>query len=426
MSISLLFALLGGLITLAFVANQLFKRTRVPDVIVLMVTGLVLGPLLGLVSGSQFQPVTHALGTLAVILILFEGGLDLELQSILRHFPGSLLLSFLAYVFSLAAITLVMRWSMNIPMTAALIVGAVLGCTSSSITLPVLQQIEASTPARVTMILDASLSDTFAILTVGILLDLGHGNGPIATRFVGQLLFVAFISFLLAVVVAVGWSYLLPKVSDRRFRNPLTLAVVLLLYAAAEHVGVSGLITVFFFGIFLANIRRSEFNVIKNSLGLEFADEAHHTQVLTFHAELSFLVRTFFFVLLGAVVEFRELLRYLPQVLGVLGAVILARALAVRASSWSWKDLHATERELVLWIMPRGLITVVLALQVIHARGDTFAFLPAVAFATILATNLMVIIGSIRASRIPTNSHPADSGPTGPESESKPPQVITT
>jgi Na+:H+ antiporter len=416
-----MFALLGGLIALAFVANQLFKRTRVPDVIVLMVTGLLLGPLLGMVSGNEFQPVTHALGTLAVILILFEGGLDLELQAMLRHFPGSLLLSFLAYVFSLAVIALVMRWSMGLPTTTALIVGAVLGCTSSSITLPVLQQIEASTPARVTMILDASLSDTFAILTVGILLDIGHSNGPIATRFVGQLLFVAFISLLLAVLVAIAWSYLLPKVSDHRFWNPLTLAVVLLLYAAAERIGVSGLITVFFFGIFLANIRRKEFNVIKESLGLEFAGEEHHTQVLTFHAELSFLVRTFFFVLLGAVVEFRELIHYLPQVMGVLGAVILARALAVRASSWSWKGLHALERELILWIMPRGLITVVLALQVVQARGETFAFLPALVFATILATNLMVIIGSIRASRIPAKSTPVE-----PKSESEPPQVIAT
>lgn len=421
MSITLLFALLGGLITLAFVANQLFKRTRVPDVIVLMVTGLILGPLLGLVRGSEFQPITHALGTLAVILILFEGGLELELKAMLRHFAGSLLLSFLAYVFSLVAIALVMRWSMNMPTTPALIVGAVLGCTSSSITLPVLQQIEASTPARVTMILDASLSDTFAILTVGILLDLGHSNGPIATRFAGQLLFVAFISFLLAVVVAFAWSYLLPKVSDHRFWNPLTLAVVLLLYAAAEHIEVSGLITVFFFGIFLANLRRTELDVVKDSLGLEFAGEVHHAQVLTFHAELSFLVRTFFFVLLGAVVEFRELIHYLPAAMGVLGAVILARALAVRASSWSWKGLHALERELILWIMPRGLITVVLALQVIHARGSTFAFLPALAFATILATNLMVIIGSIRASRIPTGSATGET-----ESQSEPPQVIAT
>ena len=421
MSITFLFALLGGLIALAFVANQLFKRTRVPDVIVLMVTGLILGPLLGMVSGSEFQPITHALGTLAVILILFEGGLELELHAMLRHFTGSLLLSFLAYAFSLVTITMVMRWSMHIPLTEALIVGAVLGCTSSSITLPVLQQIEASTPARVTMILDASLSDTFAILTVGILLDLGHSNGPIATRFVGQLLFVGFISFLLAVVVGFAWSYLLPKVPDHRFWNPLTLAVVLLLYAAAEHVHVSGLITVFFFGIFLANIRRTELEVVRDSLGLEFAGEEHHTQVLTFHAELSFLVRTFFFVLLGAVVEFRELIHYLPQVVGVLGAVILARALAVRASSWSWRGLHTLERELILWIMPRGLITVVLALQVIQVRGKELEFLPALAFATILATNLMVIIGSIRASRLPSKSAAAEQ-----KSPSEPPQVTAT
>jgi len=421
MTITLMFALLGGLIALAFVANQLFRRTRIPDVIVLMVTGLVLGPLLGLVSGSQFQPVTHAFGTLAVILILFEGGLGLELRAMLRHFSGSLLLSFLAYVFSLVVIALVMRWSMNMPMTPALIVGAVLGCTSSSITLPVLQQIEASTPARVTMILDASLSDTFAILTVGILLDLGHSGTTLAARFVGQLLFVPFISLLLAVLVAILWSYLLPKISDHRFWNPLTLAVVFLLYAAAERIGVSGLITVFFFGISLANLRRAELDVVKDTLGLELAGEEHHTQVLTFHAELAFLVRTFFFVLLGAVVEFSELIHYLPQVMGVLGAVILARAMAVRASSWSWKGLHASERELILWIMPRGLITVVLALQVVQARGDTLAFLPAVAFATILGTNLMVVIGSIRASRI---LKPA--GPMAPKSESEPPQVIAT
>jgi len=421
MSITLLFALLGGLIALAFVANQLFRRTRLPDVIVLMITGLVLGPLLGLVSGSQFQPVTHAFGTLAVILILFEGGLGLEWRAMLRHFPGSLLLSFLAYVFSLVLIALVMRWSMDISMTAALIVGAVLGCTSSSITLPVLQQIEASTPARVTMILDASLSDTFAILTVGILLDLGHGNGPIATRFIGQLLFVALMAFLLAVVAAMLWSYLLPKVSDRRFWNPLTLAVVLLLYAAAERIGVSGLITVFFFGIFLANARSAELEAVKETLGLELAGEEHHSQMLSFHSELAFLIRTFFFVLLGAVVEFKELIRYLPQVMGLLGAVILARALAVRASSWSWKGLHSSECELILWIMPRGLITVVLALQVVQVYGNDFAFLPAVAFATILATNLMVVIGSIRASRIPAAKTAVE-----PEPESKPSQAITT
>lgn len=421
MSTTLLFALLGALTALAFGARQLFRRTRVPDIIVLMATGVLLGPILGLVKGSQFEPVTYTLGTLAFILILFEGGLELDLRMVLRHFPGGLLLSFLAYVFSVIAIALVMRWSMHIPTTTALIVGAVLGCTSSSITLPVLQQIETSTPGRVIMTLDASLSDTFAILTVGVLIDLGHSKELIAARFLGQVLYVPFISCLLAIIMAVAWSYLLPKVSDRRFRNPLTLAVVLLLYSAAEQVGVSGLITVFFFGIFLANVRRGELDLIKDSLGLKFAGEEHHAQLLTFHAELSFLVRTFFFVLLGAVVELRALIYYLPQVLGVLGAVILARALAVKASSWSWNGLRAPERELILWIMPRGLITVVLALEVVQVRGSAFDFLPALAFATILATNLMVIIGSFRASRIPQNADAFE-----PQPEPEHPSVIAS
>jgi Na+:H+ antiporter len=419
MNLTLLFALLGGLVVLAFAANRLFRRTRVPDVIVLLATGLLLGPTLGLVHASQFQPVTHAFGTLAVILILFEGGLGLDLRSTLRHFPGGILLSFLAYVFSLFIIAIVMRWSMNLPLGPSLITGAVLGCTSSSITLPVLEQIKASPPARVTMFLDASLSDTFAILTVGILLNLGSSGGPIAARFIGQAFFVVVTSLALAAVAGAVWSYLLPKLSERRFWNVLTLSAVLLLYAAAEQIGVSGLIAVLCFGIFLSNVRRLDLSVLEDILGFKFAGDEHHAQVLTFHAELAFLIRTFFFVLLGVVVEYRQLISYLPQVSGLLGAIILARALAVGASSWTWKGFQPGEQEVILWIMPRGLITVVLALQVVQARGDHFVFLPAVAFATILATNLMLVIGSIRASQLS-----AAGGDVKPADNEKPTQAM--
>lgn len=401
MNVTLLFALLGGLVVLAFVANRLFRRTRVPDVIVLLVTGILLGPVFGWVHASRFQSVTHAFGTLAVILILFEGGLGLDLRSTLRHFPGGILLSLLAYVFSFLMIAGVIRWSMDLPLVPALITGAVLGCTSSSVTLPVLQQIKASPPARVTMLLEASLSDTFAILTVGILLDLGSAGRPVATLLLGRAILVVFASLVLAALAAGIWSYLLPKLSERRFWNVLTFSAVLLLYAGAERIGVSGLITILCFGIFLANIRRFDLSVLEDFLDLKLAGEEHHTHMLAFHAELAFLIRTFFFVLLGVVVEYRELIRYWLPVLGLLGAMILARALAIRASSWAWRGLGAKEREIVLWIMPRGLITAVLALQVVQSRGSSFAFLPAVAFAAILVTNLMLVIGSIRASRLP-------------------------
>ena len=44
MDLTLFFALLGGLLVLAFVANRLVRFTRVPDVIILMATGVLIGP----------------------------------------------------------------------------------------------------------------------------------------------------------------------------------------------------------------------------------------------------------------------------------------------------------------------------------------------------------------------------------------------
>lgn len=399
MSITLLFALLGGLLVLAFVANRLFHRTRVPDVIVLMAVGLLLGPVFGWVDPHQFQPVTHAFGTLAVILILFEAGLDLDLRDTLRHFPGGLLLAVVAYLLSLGLVSFVVAWAMNLSVSAALLVGATLACTSSSITLPILQQIEIEKPAQVTMLLEASLSDAFAVLTVGILLDIGGAFQNLMSSVASRFLLHVGVSLLLAIVAAIIWSFVLPKLSDQRFWQVLTFAVVLLLYAGAERIHANGLIAVLCFGLALANFRRVDPHLLESSFGLELLREERHSQMLSFHSELAFLVRTFFFVLIGVIVQFRELIELLPAVMGVVGAIIAARWLAVLASRWSWQGFRPLEREVIFWIMPRGLITVVLALQILRARGTAFAFLPGLAFAAILVTNLLVIVGSIRARR---------------------------
>lgn len=407
MSLPFAFALLGGLLVLAFAANRLFRLTRIPDVVVLVGAGLLLGPVLGWLQPSQFQPAAHALGTLALILILFEGGLDLDLRDTLRHFPGGILLSFLSYTLTVATVALVVRWSMGLSPSSALLVGAVLGCTSSSVTLPVLQQIELRTPVRTTLLIDASLSDTFAVVTVSVLLGLGAEGAPSATQFVHRLLAMLGVSLLFAFTAALIWSLLLPRLSEQRFWHALTFGAVLLLYAATEHSGASGLIAVLAFGVALANSRRIGPVLLPAPPGAEIAAAEQHSQMLTFHSELAFLVRSFFFVLIGVLVKWRGLVRFLPQVLGMLGATILGRALGVAGSSWSWRESDPRERELVMWIMPRGLITVVLALQVAAARGNEFAFLPETAFALILATNGLLVIGSLQARHI-AGSAPGD------------------
>jgi Kef-type K+ transport system membrane component KefB len=93
MDLTLFFALLGGLLVLAFVANRLVHFTHVPDVIILMATGVLIGPVLHWVNPDIFRGATHGFGSLALILILFEGGLDLKLREMLKHFGSGFFLS---------------------------------------------------------------------------------------------------------------------------------------------------------------------------------------------------------------------------------------------------------------------------------------------------------------------------------------------
>ena len=391
-----IFAAVGGLLVVAFLANRLFRVTRVPDVVVLMVLGVLLGPVLGVIDGARFRSITGGIGTLAIVLVLFEAGLELDLRDTIRQFPGSLLLSLFSFLASVAAVAFLASRLAHLPLLSALLIGAVLGCTSSTIVLPVLQQVRAHAPVRIALSLESALGDVFAVLAVGVLLNLHDLNGLLLHGVAQGLLGQITIAVLLGLLDGLIWSRLLPMLSEERFWHALTLANLLLLYAGAEYLHAGGLITVFAFGLTLANFRGIAARW-DESLRSDEEPVEHHEHVLTFHSELGFLVRTFFFVMLGAVVEVGGMRRSLSLCLLAVGALFVARFVAVQLSAWSIRSLQRGDRELLLWMMPRGLITAVLAFQVVESRGEAFSFLPALAFAVILATNMMLVIGSVRA-----------------------------
>ncbi|MGH9328751.1 MAG: cation:proton antiporter [Terriglobia bacterium] len=396
MTPTIFFAFLGGLLALAFAANRLYRITRVPDVIVLLGVGLLLGPITGWIKAAQFGPITHILGTLALILVLFEGGLELNLRDTLRHFPGGVLLAVLGYCLSLALVALAAWKIQHFALRPALMIGAVLGCVSSTIVLPVLQQIRVSHAVRLTLLVESSLSDVIGVLTVSMLLELPPGASPHVAGFVAGLFSKLAVCVVGTVVVGLVWSRLLPILSEQQFWQVLTFSALLLVYAAAQAAAHMGLIAVLVFGLTLANARHTNFSMLEAVLGLQAGGGEHHLQILSFHSELAFLVRSFFFILLGVVVELSGLSGYALLTAGAFIALVVARWLAVKSTSFTWGEKDPRERNVALWIFPRGLITAVLAIEVIAARGNSFAFLSALAFAIILITNLLIVVASVR------------------------------
>jgi Kef-type K+ transport system membrane component KefB len=129
-SLTTFFSLLGALLVLAFVANRLSKWTRVPDVIVLLITGIALGPVLHWVDGSKFSEVTRGFGTLALILILFAAGLELDLRSALKQFGAGTVLALVSYSLSFVGVAYFCIYALHLALMPSLLVGATLACMS--------------------------------------------------------------------------------------------------------------------------------------------------------------------------------------------------------------------------------------------------------------------------------------------------------
>jgi cell volume regulation protein A len=385
--------LLGFLLVLAFVAEEGFRWLKIPPVLVLMGCGFVLGPVTHLLPPRRFLEVAPAFGALTFLLILFEGGLDLRIRAVLDRFvPGALLAvtGFSVAGAAAAGVGLVG----GLPWPSAAILGIVLAPISGAIVLPLVAQLGLRPEVRTLLVLEGAFADVLGVLTMAFAGQVLTGGGLAGLIALGSLLAAA-VSVVVAVAVGLVWPRLTRALADRRFIHVLTFGVALTLWGAAELTGASGALAVLCFGVTLAN----EDEILKLlHLGAPQAREFARTVVAREHhfiAQLTFLVRSFFFVFLGVVVGFRDL----PRSLFVEGLAVLA---LFTASRWAVVRvferrgvvaLDGVERRTVWMMQPRGLVSAVLAIEAARLSiPGSDAFL-GFASLVIIGSNLLMAIG---------------------------------
>lgn len=404
MSITLanFFGLLGGLLVLAYLANRFSHRTRVPDVAVLLLCGIAVGPGLHWMDAERFPDVTRGVGTLALILILFAAGLELDLRRARKQFVAGTALATLSYGLTMEGVHLFCMHALRMDRMASLLAGAALACVSGSIVLPMLEQMELRPDLRTTLVIEASFGDGLGALVMGVLLSLVAGGatsdtsgGTILSGMVMQFVFRFMLAFAIAVVAGFLWTRLLPKISNRQFWQVLTFAAVLIVYSGMHALGGSDLFAVIVFGATLASLLGPE--SLLREFELDFNPKHESSQIHSFHSELAFLVRSFFFVLLGAMIKFRGLKEQLLPSFGILAVMLVARFASVQAIRVVWRGPSSRERELAMLLIPRGLITAVLALEAIQAMPTDLMFFPSLTFALILLTNGLGLVAAVRA-----------------------------
>jgi len=354
MSITIL--IIGLLVFFAHFLSMQFRRTHIPDVLVLVILGIVIGPILGFVAPADFGRVGSLFATIALVVILFEGGTTLDMNVLSRSLTTTGLLALASFTLTTSVVSLIGIYVLRLDILPSTLLGLILGSTSPAVVIPMVNSLRLSEKPATVLVLESALTDVLSIIGVFALLQI-HLHGEVAPgKLVGEVLSAMIIASFIGVLGGIVWLMVLGKVRD--FPNTIssTLAYVFIVYGLTELLGFSGAIAALALGITLTNFEKFGLHRIpsidRNIVPLNEIDKA-------FYSEAVFLLKTYFFVYLGISIQFGEInlaLASLSIVLMVYAIRLALTRLIFRDASYSLRDAAITSM-----MGPKGLASAVLA-----------------------------------------------------------------
>lgn len=342
-----------ALILIAYAFDITSRHTKVPTIIFLLLLGWSVRKVatefsLDLINLSPLVPL---FGTLGLILIVLEGGLELEIN---KEKKGILKKSAWSALLPLVLLCLIIGLTIHFVMGARPLdafMNAVPFCIiSSAIAIPSVQNL--SGMQKELVIYESSMSDIVGVILFNFLLR----NEVIRlTSFLDFGLQIAFI-LVISLVASIGLALLIKKIDHHVKMIPIMVMVVLV-YSVAKAYHLPALLFILIFGLFLNNL-----DEIKNKTFIRILDprrldiEVHRFARLV--GEAAFLIRTVFFILFGYTITVESLIN--TSTIGYAGGIVLL-ILLVRVL-----QLKISHQPILpmLFIAPRGLITIMLFLSI--------------------------------------------------------------
>lgn len=390
-SIPLLVAACGALFFLGHALEALFRRHRIPDVLPLIVVGYLVGPLAGWIRPVGGTTVEHVFSHVALIIILFHGGLDLRLSAMRESALPALHVAFGGMAINVVVVTALAHWTGGQPWHASILLGVALAPLAATVAIPLLEHLHLSPRMGAILTLESALGDVVTVVGVLTLATAfagaGHGVGPAIGGFLSSL----FAALVIGLAAALVWSLVLGRVQQAAKTSFATEALLLVVAGVTEWLGFSGAIGALAFGIGLRNLDQLAPQALVQRLKLNPQGLTETENALL--AEGVFILKLFFFVYLGTQIRLNE-----ARILGM-GALITLALIVIRQGFFHAQQSLAPlegERSLVAWLIPKGLATAVVASIPLEMGLPGGEWIRNVAYAvipfSILATSLGVTI----------------------------------
>ena len=344
--------ILALLVVIGIAVQWIGWRLQIPAIILLSLSGLLVGPVFGLFRpsealGDAYQPLIN----LAVAAILFEGGLSLHFAELRQAASVVNRLVTIAVALSLALTAAAAHWIGGLSWAVALIFGAIMIVTGPTVILPLLRQARLKRRPASYLKWEGIVNDPIGALLVVVLFDYvtsagaGAGPSPLDEALLRMASGVATALFLGGVG---GWllgrAFLSGKVPEY-LKGPLALAAAIGVYTLSNLVlHEAGLIAATVLGIVLGNMNLPSIGEIRR-----------------FKEYIAILLVSCVFLLLTADLD-PQIMAAMDWRSGALVAVVIfiVRPLAVWISTIG-VGMPWQERALVGWIAPRGVVAAAVA-----------------------------------------------------------------
>jgi potassium/hydrogen antiporter len=344
-SIAILF---GALLVLAGILSSLIAlRFGAPLLLVFLIVGMLAGE--AGPGGIRFHDVetTYAVGSVALALILFDGGLRTQFKTFRSLLAPSLTLATFGVLFTAALTAPFAKYALGLGWLKALLVGAVVASTDAAAVFLLLHTRGLRLRRRVggTLEVESGTNDPLAVfLTMALVQFVLLGNQPwedVATSFAQQGVLGGLIGYLGGRTVVFALNRLsLPQ----GLHAPFVTTSALVLFAAAASLHASGFLAVYLAGLVIGNR----------------PTRAHNT-VVVFLDAVTWLAQIIMFVLLGLLVSPGRLLDTLgPALIVALGLMLIARPGAVFLCLAPFR-YSLREKFFISWVGLRGAVAIFLA-----------------------------------------------------------------
>ena len=380
----------GVVIFLGVAGEAFFKKTGIPDVAFLMVLGVIIGPVLGIIQAETVIQVVPYFAALALIIIMFDGGLNLDIKHIVKTAHFSFTLAILGFVLSVVIISVATHYALGWLWLESILLASIVGGSSSVIVFGLVRNIKISEETKSMLSFESALTDILATIIAFILFEavlLAHFDLQTLQETLGRAVVVGLV---LGFGVGIPWMYVSTKLGNAQHAYMLTLGILFVLFFLANSFGESGALTALVFGLMLGNKHHLS-RILKFKLPKIEMDDPTHNQ-------LTFLVRSFFFVFVGLMASFGRI-EYIVFGILITVAVYFGRTFIVKLTLT--QRFSKLDKSVTNSMIPRGLAAAVLATFPVTMGLPNAEAYTEIIFFIILSSVIITTIGLGRSKNIP-------------------------